>query len=345
MVFARVPYALTTSPNHLTYQDGVCQGSLRSHHISKPSHLPRWCLPGFPTLSPHLQTISPTNMVFARVPYALTTSPNHLTYQDGVCQGSLRSHHISKPSDLPRWCLPRFPTLSPHLQTISPTKMVFARVPYALTTSPNHLTYQDGVCHGSLRSHHISKPSDLPRWCLPGFPTLSPHLQTISPTKMVFARVPYALTTSPNHLTYQDGVCQGSLRSHHISKPSHLPRWCLPGFPTLSPHLQTISPTKMVFARVPYALTTSPNHLTYQDGVCQGSLRSHHISKPSHLPHLSPTECHASKWLDSKLSYAYLDYNQNRSLHVVDISSRRSAVYISIAARCNIGLSITICRK
>ena len=266
---------------------------------------PRWCLPGFPTLSPHLQTISPTKMVFAMVPYALTTSPNHLTYQDGVCQGSLRSHHISKPSHLPRWCLPGFPTLSPHLQTISPTKMVFARVPYALTTSPNHLTYQDGVCQGSLRSHHISKPSHLPRWCLPGFPTLSPHLQTISPTKMVFARVPYALTTSPNHLTYQDGVCQGSLRSHHISKPSHLPIWCLPGFPTLSPHLQTISPTSAISGRV----------------SCFQMVRFKIVI------------------------YIYLDYNQNRSLHVVDISSRRSAVYISIAARCNIGLSITICRK
>ena len=46
-------------------------------------------------------------MVFARVPFTLTTCPDRLTFlviftlQDGVCQGSLHSHHTSRPSDLP----------------------------------------------------------------------------------------------------------------------------------------------------------------------------------------------------------------------------------------------------
>ena len=106
---------------------------------------------------------------------------------------------------------------------------------------------EHGVCQGSLRSHHMSKPSDLPRdlfpmpwtWRLPGFPSLAPHVQTILPSSwsfpyalnMAFARDPFARTTCPNHLTFlvifslrpEHGVCQGSLRSHHTSTPSYLP--------------------------------------------------------------------------------------------------------------------------
>ena len=309
MMFARVPFFLTTSPNHLSFtlQDDVCQGSLHSHHMSKPSELypARWCLPGFPSFSPHVQTIwaLPCKMMFARVPFVLTTCPNHLSFtlQDDVCQGSLHSHHMSKPSELypARWCLPGFPSFSPHVQTIwaLPCKMMFARVPFILTTCPNPLSFtlQDDVCQGSLHSHHMSKPSELypARWCLPGFPSFSPHVQTLwaLPCKMMFARVPFVLTTCPNPLSFtlQDDVCQGSLHSHHMSKPSELypARWCLPGFPSFSPHVQTIwaLPCKMMFARVPFILTTCPNPLSFtlQDDVCQGSLHSHHMSKPSEL--------------------------------------------------------------
>ena len=151
VLFARVPFTLTTFPNHLSFlviftlQDGVCQGSLHPHNISKPSVLPRdlyparWCLSGFPSLSQHIQTIWPSSrslpckMVFARVPFTVTTCPNHLaflvifTLQDGVCQGFLHPHNISKPSGLPRdlyparWCFPGFPSLSQHFQTIWPS--------------------------------------------------------------------------------------------------------------------------------------------------------------------------------------------------------------------------------
>ena len=326
--FARVPFDHTTFQTILPSScsqcpEHGCQGCLRSHHMSKPSYLPRWSFP------------YALNMAFARVPFAHTTCPNHLTFllifsqcpEHDVCQGSLRSHHMSKPSYLPldlfpmpwTWRLPGFPSLAPHVQTILPSSwsfpyalnMAFARVPFAHTTCPNHLTFllifsqcpEHGVCQGCLRSHHMSKPSYLPRdlfpmpwtWRLPGFPSLAPHVQTILPSSwsfpyalnMAFARVPFARTTRPNHLTFlvisslcpEHGVCQGSLRSHHMSKPSYLPldlfpmpwTWRLSGFPSLAPHVQTILPSSwsfpyalnMAFARVPFARTTRPNHLTF----------------------------------------------------------------------------------
>ena len=129
MLFAKVPFTLTTCPNHLSFlltisssvSYVVCQGSLHSHHLSKPSKLP-------------LNNLQQCVMLFAKVPFTLTTCPNHLSFlltisssvSYVVCQGSLHSHHMSKPSKLPLnnlqqcviCCLPRFPSPSPHVQTI-----------------------------------------------------------------------------------------------------------------------------------------------------------------------------------------------------------------------------------
>ena len=232
-----------------------------------PLYPVRRCFPGFPLISLHVQTIWPSSWsspstlpcetVFSRVPFDLTTRPNHLTFL-----------LIFPPQLYPvRRCFLGFPLISLHVQTIWPSswsspstlpcETVFSRVPFDLTTRPNHLTLL-----------LIFPPPLYPvRRCFPGFPLISLHVQTIWPSSW----------SSPLHFTLWDGVFQGSLWSHYTSKPSDPPldlppplypvRRCFPGFPLISLTTRDLPPSTLpcetVFSRVPFDLTTRPNHLTF----------------------------------------------------------------------------------
>ena len=208
-----------------------------------PLYPVRRCFPGFPLISLHVQTIWPSSWsspstlpcetVFSRVPFDLTTRPNHLTFL-----------LIFPPQLYPvRRCFLGFPLISLHVQTIWPSswsspstlpcETVFSRVPFDLTTRPNHLTFL-----------LIFPPQLYPvRRCFLGFPLLSLHVQTIWPSSW----------SSPT--------------------PLYPVRRCFPGFPLISLHVQTIWPSswsspstlpcETVFSRVPFDLTTRPNHLTF----------------------------------------------------------------------------------
>ena len=102
----------------------VCQGPFA--HTTCPNILPSSSFPnalnmafaGFPSLAP-LQTIL-IHLIFSLCP------------EHGVCQGSLRSHHMSKPSYLllifsqcPEHGVCQGCLASPHLQTILPSSGIF----------------------------------------------------------------------------------------------------------------------------------------------------------------------------------------------------------------------------